>query len=85
MSLKPNDLGLFGMLGNAHEWCHDRYYGSRPPMPKVEEIIVNDDDRVLRGGAVFSRPQGARSAKRGYNRPDNRSHNDGFRPARTYP
>ena len=26
--LLPNDLGMFDMLGNVYEWCHERYPGS---------------------------------------------------------
>jgi len=29
-SLKPNDLGLFDMLGNAYAWCEDGFDSSHP-------------------------------------------------------
>src|SRR5262245_41180495 len=31
--LKPNDLGLFDILGNAYEWCNDPYTGAYKPDP----------------------------------------------------
>jgi formylglycine-generating enzyme required for sulfatase activity len=85
MSLKPNDLGLFDMLGNALEWCHDRYYGRPPAVPKAEEVLSDTYLRVLRGGAFYDRPVLVRSANRLDNRPGYRNDNNGFRPARTYP
>jgi formylglycine-generating enzyme required for sulfatase activity len=41
--------------------------------------------RVLRGGAFSGRPSDVRSANRYNYRPEDRSYNSGFRPARTYP
>jgi formylglycine-generating enzyme required for sulfatase activity len=88
-SLKPNDLGLFDMLGNTWEWCFDMYSKQADKvayedMPTTQSV----DDRgrrVLRGGAFAYRPSSVRSAYRGSYQPDARSDSIGFRPARTYP
>lgn len=90
-SLKPNDCGLFDMLGNAFEWCDDSYASYLLVEGKVSEDsgtmkpVTLDDRRVLRGGAFYSQPLFVRSAYRNLDRPDYRSTNLGFRPARTYP
>jgi len=89
--LKPNDLGLFDMLGNAFEWCFD-HYGSYPEQNgKIFEDTPstrpdNDADRrVLRGGAFANGSVVVRSAYRYDRLPVNRSYTCGFRPARTLP
>ncbi len=89
--LKPNDLGLFDMLGNAFEWCFDRY-GSYPEQkdkvfedtPSTQPVDAGGS-RVLRGGAFASQSVFVRSAYRYDRLPVNRSYTCGFRPARTYP
>ena len=57
-SVLPNDLGLFGMLGNAFEWCQDR---DRAPAPAKNGTIMDDivaseyidatTSTLIRGGA----------------------------------
>jgi formylglycine-generating enzyme required for sulfatase activity len=90
-SLKPNDLGLFDMLGNAWAWCHDAYsFCTLAQGGKVAEDagdaspLVGETDRVFRGGAFFSPPWSLRSAERGGDPPGNRAYGIGFRLARTY-
>jgi hypothetical protein len=90
-SLQPNDLGLFDMLGNAEEWCFDRFadystqirdiFEDRPSTMPVEAI----DRRVVRGGAFSDEPGGVRSAHHLNYQPGYRLATIGFRPARTYP
>lgn len=88
--LKPNDLGLFDMLGNAWEWCFDVYVDN--PMqaaPAVDSIVSSQtvDDRVprvLRGGAFDVHPQLVRSASRVDTAPANRDVVTGLRPIRTF-
>jgi formylglycine-generating enzyme required for sulfatase activity len=88
-SLKPNDLGLFDMLGNAPEWCQERimYYKT--------DLQINDDkedirdigsrqSRVLRGGAFTGLPVLVRSAQRVRLEPALRDYSVGVRPARTF-
>jgi formylglycine-generating enzyme required for sulfatase activity len=91
--LKPNDFGLFDMLGNAMEWCQE----SLAPYPMaaggkaVEDVEDNKDIkdellRVLRGGSLFIRlPFQVRSAGRFWLVPSYRLDVFvGFRPARTF-
>jgi formylglycine-generating enzyme required for sulfatase activity len=88
-SLKPNDLGLFDMLGNALEWCQERimYYKTDLPINDDKEDIRDigsRQSRVLRGGAFTDRPVNVRSAYRDRGGPAVRVSIIGFRPARTF-
>ena len=89
--LKPNDFGLFDMLGNAEEWCDGRY---RPYEGEGELIYAMG---ILRGGSFNDQSSNVRSARRGrlqhngfiFQRRSIQSKSGtqavGFRPARTYP
>ena len=88
--VKPNDLGLFDMLGNVFEWCLDEY-GDYPSaqVTSVNDIIntsshVNTNPRILRGGTFVDRPALVRSAVRDRLAPAYRYISLGFRPSRTY-
>ncbi|RUL88689.1 bifunctional serine/threonine-protein kinase/formylglycine-generating enzyme family protein [Tautonia sociabilis] len=91
-SLKPNDLGLFDMLGNAFEWCQDPYRES-PPLADGDVVpdrlepspVVDDEPRVLRGGSFSVAAPDLRSAARTWDRPNSTSNGYGFRLARTLP
>lgn len=91
-SLKPNDLGLFDMQGNAYSWCQESYK-AYPEKNEAEASDDQEDDlvirstlsRVLRGGSFDNRASSVRSAFRIVNVPPYRDSNYGFRPARTLP
>jgi formylglycine-generating enzyme required for sulfatase activity len=85
---KPNDLGLYDVLGNVWEWTRDCYaesYENTPRDGTAQEADVSTDCplRVLRGGSWDLGPRYVRSAYRGRNTPDDRLNNVGFRLART--
>jgi serine/threonine protein kinase/formylglycine-generating enzyme required for sulfatase activity len=89
---RPNDLGLFDMLGNAFEWCSDPYRAypqdaARKPTvdAPVDAEFSGDIGRDLRGGSFSVTASFLRSAYRSGFLPSDRSANSGFRPARTYP
>jgi formylglycine-generating enzyme required for sulfatase activity len=89
--LKPNDLGLFDMLGNAWEWCHDPsfYYrrnlqGNEVKDLEYDRIIFYGEGGVLRGGGFAYHAGGARSATRNLSPRENRGFDFGFRVARTF-
>ncbi len=90
-SLRPNDFGLFDMLGNMYEWVQDEEYAYKAgqadaTLDSIKNIShVNDTNRVLRGGAFVYESSFVRAAHRPGNLPVIRSANYGFRPARTYP
>jgi serine/threonine protein kinase/formylglycine-generating enzyme required for sulfatase activity/tetratricopeptide (TPR) repeat protein len=91
-SLLPNDLGLFDMLGNEHEWVQDR---ENRAMPRKRRIFSDDMNtvqyikdkhrRLLRGGTFDDQPAVVRSAARDSFAPSDRYTSFGFRTARTYP
>jgi len=86
--LKPNDLGLFDMLGNAFEWTEDRYVrdtalaspGSAPARAKIESPF---QEVVLRGGSFTSPATSLRSAYRERSSPSDPLETYGFRCVRT--
>lgn len=91
-SLKPNDLGLFDMYGNAWQWCHDSYADYTPTQGGKSAEDVSDTSpllektcRVLRGGGFYYPSEYLRSAYRYRLQPGVRLASYGFRPARTYP
>jgi formylglycine-generating enzyme required for sulfatase activity len=91
-SLRPNDLGLFDLHGNAWEWCQDRFMSMRQKeaikgranKEDLEDIADSKGSLVLRGGSFNAAARFVRSALRSYYVPAYRDHNVGFRPARTY-
>ncbi len=89
-SLLPNDLGLFDMLGNVYEWCLDRTDSGRPREKDLfidiiskDEIVVDKDSRICRGGMYTVLSRNIRSAHRAGDLPGFEGIYNGFRIART--
>jgi len=88
--LKPNDWGLFDMLGNVMEWCFDL----KLDYPDRKDVVRNDnptrqsfqdrDGCVLRGGRYFDVAEEVRSPYREVLKAIDENMPVGFRPARTY-
>jgi formylglycine-generating enzyme required for sulfatase activity len=84
-SLRPNDLGLFDLHGNAWEWCFNRYEEFKDMIDRNIEIKVDEkSNRFLLGGAFYNNPWNLRSASRLLSPPAHRYVYFGFRPARTF-
>jgi formylglycine-generating enzyme required for sulfatase activity len=92
---KPNDSGLFDMLGNAWQWCDNAYaqYSSSGFLgffagvsedPGNPSVVGDKAGRVMRGGSFNARASYVRSACRNVYVPTLRNVPYGFRPARTY-
>ena len=91
--LKPNEWGLFDMLGNAWEWTFDRrlaYPSTQRLTEDVEDSVLNvsnDAARTRRGGSFAYEWFTLRSAHRGDTTyfPNQTRDGVGFRVGRTMP
>jgi len=88
--LLPNDLGLFDLLANVSEWCHDCHTAFPSPMSAplsdpIEDERVSGESRYLRSDSFEASPRALRSAVRGWFVPSDRKRSVGFRIARTCP
>jgi formylglycine-generating enzyme required for sulfatase activity len=88
--LKPNDLGLFDMLGNVFEWTEDRYardsvatVPALSPQGAKPEASGKEVEVVLRGGSFNSPATMLRSAYRERSSPSDPLETYGFRYVRT--
>jgi serine/threonine protein kinase len=80
--LKPNDWGLYDMIGNAEEWCLDLYgpYADLADVDPVRHPLPGGKEHVVvRGGDFNSTRRDARHAARRFARPTYSSPMIGFR------
>ncbi len=81
----PNAWGLYDMLGNVLEWCHDGYEAYLIDPATDPSGIAEDDSRVFRGSSWFHWARIARAAFRVGADPSIRGFDLGFRLVRTLP
>jgi eukaryotic-like serine/threonine-protein kinase len=79
--LKPNDLGLFDVLGNVWEFTADLFTG---PTPAGTRVGREGDWYVIRGGAFWHAAFLIRSTSRIALPPSAQGFSNGFRLARTH-
>jgi formylglycine-generating enzyme required for sulfatase activity len=88
--LLPNEAGLFDMLGNAGELCHDvRVRRTADPQIVDDAILdeknVSNEHRSLRGGSFAQSSNALFSSYRPWCAPSDQLGDIGFRLARTIP
>jgi formylglycine-generating enzyme required for sulfatase activity len=84
---RPNDLGLFDMLGNVWTWCQEPgflYASGRVEDKEDVRYIENKTIRLLRGGSFDIKTPNIRSAYRGSSGLASRLNGIGVRACRTY-
>ena len=88
---KPNESGLFDMLGNVSEWCLDLFQRDFPPTYQPELPMVDfADDRLspyreYRGGSYDKESDELLTSIRNATSENKGFRSLGFRIARTYP
>jgi sulfatase modifying factor 1 len=80
---QPNDWGLYDMLGNVWEWCHDtwRHYDGKAVVDPGRGAL-RGESRVIRGGGWSYDARGVRCASRDRVRVGDQLNNLGFRLVR---
>ena len=82
--LKPNQLGLFDVLGNAYEWCTSLASMTREILPNAaEEFVEQHRERRVRGGNLLEQARYQRATRRSYHGVHVEGRNFGIRVVRT--
>ncbi|OQY02808.1 MAG: hypothetical protein B6I20_06400 [Bacteroidetes bacterium 4572_117] len=77
--LKPNELGIYDMSGNAWEWCFDKYGRYKGTVSRNPKGPKNGNFRVIRGGSWYYIDDMARITSRDGPYPHYANYNYGFR------
>jgi formylglycine-generating enzyme required for sulfatase activity len=82
-SFKPNQFGLYDMIGNVYQWTEDCFGDyANAPVDGSAAAPADCRSRVERGGSWTAKPSFTRSASRDTYAPENRNDVVGFRLAR---
>ncbi len=78
-TLKPNELGIFDMSGNAWEWCYDKYGRYKASNSKNPKGVDRGIFRVIRGGSWYYVDDMCKITSRDGPYPHYTNYNYGFR------
>jgi formylglycine-generating enzyme required for sulfatase activity len=88
---KPNDLGLFDMIGNAADWCHSVFHDGPRPLEDHRknnagwgEVLSDRSVRLMKGAPITHSSEAMRAAFFFTFVPNGRIYAVGFRVSRTY-